>query len=262
MSASIVKIGCSIKSGVSRAIGRANNSYVFEIGVYGVVHQHACAVAPEIHVFNQAGREFQSRLFFLFLFNGDECAVVINLSAESRSIRFIASKGCQRCKGDRHGGCASGTIWLLQVLRREGCDSQAILEQGFGIQNQSTACGSRDHIVFNSHAWPLQPESITSMAKVSFFLSGDWFISSAMHADGNVVLKTANLISSFCAESRSCYIVSNIIDEIHVAGMINKTPARIAGYNTATHDSWASCALNSISVKVNRISPTGIGPCS
>ena len=96
------------------------------------------------------------------------------------------------------------------------------------------------------------------MAEIAILLSTDGLITSAMHSNGKVVLKTTDLISSFGAESCTHHIKGNIVDEIDITGMVDKPPARIAGYNTATDDSRRATPLNTITVKMNRITATCI----
>ena len=55
------------------------------------------------------------------------------------------------------------------------------------------------------------------MAKIALFLPQNWLFARAMHPYGDIVLKAADLITGFRAESSPINIISNVINEINVA---------------------------------------------
>ena len=84
----------------------------------------------------------------------------------------------------------------------------------------------------------MQPESITGMSEITILLPSDGLIARAMHSNCNIVLKTSDFITRFSTKGGAHYIKGNIVDEINITGMVHKTPAWIARYNTATNNCW------------------------
>ena len=147
---------------------------------------------------------------------------------------------------------------IRKIACREGRQPQAIFKQWFSVKNQPTSSGSSSHIIFNDNARTLQPEAITSMAKIPVFLSTDWLITGAMHSNRKIALKTTNLISRLCTESSTHHIEGNIVDEIDITGMVNKPPAWIARHHTSANDSGRATPLNTVAMKMNGIAPPSI----
>ncbi|RNC88979.1 MAG: hypothetical protein ED554_09420 [Synechococcus sp. YX04-3] len=82
----------------------------------------------------------------------------------------------------------------------------------------------------------MQPKSIAGMSEITILLPSDGLITRAMHSNCNVVLETSDFITCFSAKGGTHNIKCNIIDEIDITGMVDKSPAWIARYNTATNN--------------------------
>ena len=97
------------------------------------------------------------------------------------------------------------------------------------------------------------------MAKITLLLTADRFFTASMHADCEVAVKTSDFISSLCTECSANNVKSNVVNKVHIAGVINKAPSWIAIHDTATNNGRRSNAVNTIAMKMHGVTPSRVG---
>ena len=89
------------------------------------------------------------------------------------------------------------------------------------------------------------------MAKIALLLTADRFFSTSMHADRNVAIKTSDFISSLCTESSTNNVIGDVVNKVHITGVINKTPSWIAIHDAATNDGRRTSPINAVAMKMH-----------
>src|SRR5262249_30879935 len=123
------------------------------------------------------------------------------------------------------------------------------------VENECVILVARRNVADNRNAGALEPEPIALKAKVldRFAIIGRFGLSRPGRTDREIVVEATDLIADFGDKARAVHIEGDVIGHIHVAGMIDKSPAGTADDGATDNRTWIAVVYRTIAMKVNGI---------
>ena len=187
----------------------------------------------------------------------NERTVVVHLCTQFRTVSRISLKAADWNKRDRYRFRIARHRRIRQVLGQEFDPLALRLRQSIIVENQAAAGGSCRDIVLDTDTGSLKPESIASMAEVVRPLGR--MIAGTVGSNRQIPDEGADLIASFCHERCAADIMSHVVCNLDIAGMIDEPPSRTAHDRTTGDSGRTISCLHTITVKMHAVSPHDVG---
>ena len=161
------------------------------------------------------------------------CAVVIGPGADYRAVRLVAPEHQDWHLHDGDEVEPSGIE--RKVLYRKPHPSGVGLHQALRVEDETRPRGPGSDVALHSYAAALEPEAIPGVSEVLGALTLDGGVTAAVAPDRDVAEERADLVTRLGAEGRAIDAVVHVVDEVHVARVVDEGPTGVVGGDAAAN---------------------------